>query len=461
MKEYLERRYNKNGLQRVFSAGTFTTMKLKAVLKDVARIHNVPVYEVNYINKIIDDDSMDYTGLFQLAYTNKRVKEFIMNYPQVIEDIRTLMGQPRSSSIHASAIIITPETKDGKKMECFDYLPIKKIDDILVSEIDGYSIDDIGLLKNDCLGIKELTKFQKTRDLVVKEYGDPTTFLDIITNKLEDEKAYKLFTNGFTQNIFQFGSAGMTKFVMEMKPTCIHDLIAANALFRPATIESKSTENYVAYKNREKEPAYLWGTYEIMKETFSLLVYQEQLCQIAQDIGGFSLAEGVHLVKFISKKKVDKILAMKGKFIEGAKNKGCPKEDIEALWHMIESGGSYLFNKSHSTAYALTAYLGAWYKANYPTAFYTVALEYAKDENISSLMAEMEQASSCKIVHPDINVSGVEFETDYKKNEIYWSLSRIKFVGTESVNLIVNEREKNGPYSSIEDFCKRISGKNY
>lgn len=133
---------------------------------------------------------------------------------------------------------------------------------------------------------------------------------------------------------------------------------------------------------------------------------------------------------------------MKGKFIEGAKNKGCPKEDIEALWHMIESGGSYLFNKSHSTAYALTAYLGAWYKANYPTAFYTVALEYAKDENISSLMAEMEQASSCKIVHPDINVSGVEFETDYKKNEIYWSLSRIKFVGTESVNLIVNEREE-------------------
>nr|WP_262907474.1 hypothetical protein [Parabacteroides distasonis] len=201
VKEYLERRYNKNGLQRVFSAGTFTTMKLKAVLKDVARIHNVPVYEVNYINKIIDDDSMDYTGLFQLVYTNKRVKEFIMNYPQVIEDIRTLMGQPRSSSIHASAIIITPETKDGKTMECFDYLPIKKIDDILVSEIDGYSIDDIGLLKNDCLGIKELTKLQKTRDLVVKEYGDPTTFLDIITNKLEDEKAYKLFTNGFTQNI--------------------------------------------------------------------------------------------------------------------------------------------------------------------------------------------------------------------------------------------------------------------
>lgn len=456
VKEYLEQRYNKNGLQRVFSAGTFTTMKLKAVLKDVARVHNVPIYIVNYITKIIDDDSMDYTGLFKLAYTNKKVKEFIMDYPQVIEDIRTLMGQPRSSSIHASAIIITPETKDGKTMECFDYLPIKKIDDILVSEIDGYSIDEIGLLKNDCLGIKELTKLQKTRDLVVEKYGGKTSFLDIITNKLEDEKAYKLFTNGFTQNIFQFGSLGMTKFVMEMKPTCIHDLVAANALFRPATIESKSTENYVAYKNGDKEPVYLWGTYEIMKETFSLLVYQEQLCRIAQEIGGFSLSEGVHLVKYISKKKVDKILAMKDKFIEGARTKGCPDEDIKALWHMIEAGGSYLFNASHATAYALTAYIGAWYKANYPTAFYTVALQYAKDENISSLMGEMEQASFCKIVHPDINISGVEFETDYKSNEIFWSLSRIKFVGTESVNLIVKEKEKNGPYKSIEDFCKRI-----
>lgn len=431
-------------------------MKLKAVLKDVARVHHVPVMEVNYITKVIDDDSMDYTGLFKLAYTNKKIKTFIETYPRVIEDIRTLMNQPRSSSIHASAIIITPDTKDGKTMECFDYLPIKKIDDILVSEIDGASIDEIGLLKNDCLGIKELTKLQKTRDLVVKKYSDDTTFLDIITNKLEDEKVYKLFTNGFTQNVFQFGSTGMTKFVMDLKPTCINDLIAANALFRPATIESGSTENYVDYKNGTKEPVYLWGTYDILKETFGVNCYQEDISRMAREIGGFSLAEGVHLVKYISKKKVDKILAMKEKFMMGAKSKGCPDEDAKAIWHMFEVSGLYCFNKSHATAYALTAYIGAWYKANYPTAFYTVALEYAKDENISSLMAEMEQASSCKIVHPDINISGKEFETDYKSNEIFWSLSRIKFVGGESVNYILNEREKNGPYLSLEDFCKRI-----
>lgn len=733
VKEYLERRYNKNGLQRVFSAGTFTTMKIKAVLKDVARVHHVPVMEVNYINKIIDDDAMDYTGLFKLAYTNKKVRSFIETYPRVIEDIRTLMNQPRSSSVHASAIVITPEIKNGKTMECFDFLPVKKIDDILVSEIDGASIDEVGLLKNDCLGIKELTKLQKIHDLVVQMYSDKTSFLNIITDKLEDEKVYRLFVNGYTQNIFQFGSAGMTKFVMDMKPESITDLIAANALFRPATIESGSTENYVDCKNGTKEPVYLWGTYDILKETFAQLCYQEDLARMAREIGGFSLAEGVHLVKHISKKKVDKILAMKDKFMTGAKSKGCPDEDAQAIWRMFESAGTYLFNKcisgkemiyrphggkwkptigemykimndqnyaketkhvdlrvkyvtygygigfslneenklvsnrirdirymgvkelyritlddgktidvtcnhkhptsnglkrtdelivgvdqmyvnighisqdtvyrftdkgkynnetyhnndniisyelnskkghmgfierpdsdyvkfehyrkfmmkdsceqcdkssnrleihhidgnhancnfenlmtlcvschkkahynmgrtkmgkrglytelrnivsiesigfdevydvemenpyhtfctgngivtcnSHATAYALTAYIGAWYKANYPTAFYTVALEYAKDENISSLMAEMEQASSCKIVHPDINVSDIEFITDYKTNEIFWSLSRIKFVGGESVNYIISERDKNGPYSSLEDFCRRI-----
>lgn len=456
VKEYLERRYNKNGLQRVFSAGTFTTMKLKAVLKDVARVHGVPVSEVNYVTSMIDDDSMGFADFFKYAFQKRRLKEFIQNYPLVIEDIRTIMGQPRSSSIHASAIIITPEHKDGKVMECFDYLPIKKIDDILVSEIDGYSIDEIGLLKNDCLGIKELTKLQSTRDLVVKEYGDNTEFLEIINDKLDDERAYELFTNGFTQNIFQFGSAGMTKFVMDMKPTRISDLIAANALFRPATIESGSTEAYVDCKNGKRDPVYLWGTHDILKETFGLLTYQEQVSRMANEIGGFSLAEGVHLVKYISKKKVDKILMMKDKFLEGAKAKGCPDEDAKAIWQLFENAGSYLFNASHATAYALTAYIGAWYKANYPTAFYTVALQYAKDDNINALMSEMELASNCRIVSPDINESGMEFKTDFKTDEIYWSLSRIKFIGTDTVRFILDERESNGPFKSIEDFCDRI-----
>lgn len=627
VKEYLERRYNHDGLQRVFSAGTFTTLKLKAVLKDVARVYGVPVNEVNYITAMIEDDSLDWSGFFQLVYSKKRLKEFVQQYPKVIESMRTLMGQPRSSSVHASAIIITPDKKDGKTMECFDYLPIKKVDDMLVSEIDGYSIDEIGLLKNDCLGIKELERIQNTRALVVKEYGDETTFLQIINEKLADPKAYKLFADGYTQNIFQFSSAGMTKFVMDMKPTDINDLIAANALFRPATIEVGSTDKYVRCKKGEVIPEYLWGTYHVLKDTFAQLTYQEQVASIAREVGGFSLVDGVHLVKFISKKKVDKIHAMKDKFMEGAKVKGCPDDQAKAIWEMFESAGSYLFNKcisgkerlldgngmpfpltiaqmystmnyreyadrkgimfqnirntyktrgygmcvsidndhhavvngivdikysgyrplyritldngatidvtanhkhptqdgikrtdelkvgedsmyafdsfqgrfslvptlykvvsieatvmedvydvtmadpyhnfatgngvvtcnSHATAYALTAYIGAWYKANYPTAFYTVALKYAKDENIPTLMYEMTQASKCQVVSPDINISGLDFETDFKTDKIFWALSRIKFVGVETVRMIVEERQANGDYMGVADFCERMN----
>ena len=141
MKEYLEERYNVNGKQRVFSAGTFTTLKLKAVLKDVARVHRVPHAIVNYITAIFDDDKMDWTDLFLLAAVNKKVNKFIKDYPLVIEDIRTIMGQPKSTSIHASAIIVTPETKDGDEVECFDFLPIRKMDGLLVSEFDGYAVD--------------------------------------------------------------------------------------------------------------------------------------------------------------------------------------------------------------------------------------------------------------------------------------------------------------------------------
>lgn len=457
VKEYLERRYNHDGLQRVFSAGTFTTMKLKAALKDVARVYGVPVNEVNYITAMIEDDSLDWSGFFQLVYSKKRLKEFVQKYPKMIESMRTLMGQPRSSSVHASAIIITPDKKDGKTMECFDYLPIKKVDDMLVSEIDGYSIDEIGLLKNDCLGIKELERIQNTRVLVVKEYGDETTFLQIINEKLADPKAYKLFADGYTQNIFQFSSAGMTKFVMDMKPTNIEDLIVANALFRPATIEIGATDKYVLYKKGEIQPEYLWGTYNSLKSSLSVCCYQEQVASIAREVGGFSLADGVHLVKFISKKKVDKIRAMKGKFMEGAKANGCPDDQAKAIWEMFEAAGSYLFNRSHAAAYALTAYIGAWYKANYPTAFYTVALKYAKDENIPTLMYEMTQASKCQVVSPDINISGLDFETDFKTDKIFWALSRIKFVGVETVRMIVEERNLNGAYKGVSDFCERMN----
>lgn len=456
VKEYIEQRYNHDGKQRVFSAGTFTTLKLKAVLKDVARVHRVPVNIVNYITAIFEDDKMTWTDLFLLAATNKKVHSFIMEYPKVIEDIRTLMGQPRSSSIHASALLVTPDTKDGKDMECFDFTPIKKVDGMLVSELDGYSLDEQGLLKNDCLGIKELSKLQAVINICNDKYQAGLTFQNIVQSNLADPKVYSLLQKGYTQNVFQFSSKGMTKFLVSMKPDKIEDLIAANALFRPATLDSGSSDRYVDCKLGDADPVYLWGTYNAMKNTYGVLCYQEQLAQIAREVGGFSLGEGVKLVKLISKKKVDKILALRDKFMAGANQNGCPKEDAEAIWHMFEVAGGYLFNKSHATAYAVTAYAGAYLKANYPTAFYTIALQWADDDEIPTLMSEMELCSNAKIVPPDINVSDNTFYTDYQTNEIFWSLSRIKMLGVKATEWIVNERQARGHFTSIENFIDRV-----
>lgn len=456
VKEYIEQRYNHDGKQRVFSAGTFTTLKLKAVLKDVARVHRVPVNIVNYITAIFEDDKMTWTDLFLLAATNKKVHSFIMEYPKVIEDIRTLMGQPRSSSIHASALLVTPDTKDGKDMECFDFTPIKKVDGMLVSELDGYSLDEQGLLKNDCLGIKELSKLQAVINICNEKYQAGLTFQSIVQSNLADPKVYSLLQKGYTQNVFQFSSKGMTKFLVSMKPDKIEDLIAANALFRPATLDSGSSDRYVDCKLGDADPVYLWGTYNAMKNTYGVLCYQEQLAQIAREVGGFSLGEGVKLVKLISKKKVDKILALRDKFMAGANQNGCPKEDAEAIWHMFEVAGGYLFNKSHATAYAVTAYAGAYLKANYPTAFYTIALQWADDDEIPTLMSEMELCSNAKIVPPDINVSDNTFYTDYQTNEIFWSLSRIKMLGVKATEWIVNERQARGHFISIENFIDRV-----
>lgn len=456
VKEYIERRYNHDGKQRVFSAGTLTTLKLKAVLKDVARVHRVPVNIVNYITAIFEDDNMSWTDLFVLAATNKRVKSFIQEYPQVIEDIRTLMGQPRSSSIHASALLVTPDDKDGKDMECFDFTPIKKVDDMLISEFDGYVLDEQGLLKNDCLGIKELSKLQAVIKTCNSEYGTNLTFQGIVQGGLDDQKVYSLLQQGYTQNVFQFSSKGMTKFLVSMKPSKIDDLIAANALFRPATLDSGSTDIYVDCKLGDSQPKYLWGTYNAMKDTYGVLCYQEQLAQIAREVGGLSLGEGVKLVKFISKKKQEKIDAYKGKFMEGADKNGCPKEQATEIWHMFEVAGGYLFNKSHATAYAVTAYAGAYLKVNYPTAFYTVALQWAKDDQIPTLMSEMELCSNAKIVAPDINVSGDTFFTNYETNEIFWSLTRIKNLGARATEWIVNERKTRGDFTSIDNFIDRV-----
>lgn len=454
IKEYLEERYNTNGHRRVFSAGTFTTMQLKAALKDVARVHRVPHGIVNYITAMLDDGT-DWTGLFRQAAVNKKLKDFIQTYPEVIEEVRLVLGQPKAASIHASAIIVTPEIRNGKPAECFDFLPIREMDGVLVSEFDGYSVDEIGLLKEDVLATKELAKLSAIVGLVNEHYGQSLSIERITGRELEDEKTYRLLSEGNTQNIFQFSSPGITRFIQDVRPDCIEDLIAINALYRPATLDIGATEDYIRFRRGEVAPVYNYGCYEATKNTFGIMVYQEQFMSVAHTLGGFDLGKTDLLRKAIGKKKADLMATLKADFITGAVRNGCPDYEAEEIWHKIEVAGKYSFNRSHAAAYALTAYCGAWLKANYPSAFYTVALQWADDKEIPSLMAEMERCSAAKIVPPDINRSGVEFFTDYATDEIFWSLTRIRQLGIKTVEYIVSERTR-GRFEGIENFIHRI-----
>ena len=455
IKDYLEERYNADGRQRVFSAGTFTTMKLKAALKDVARVHRVPHSIVNYITAMIDDGT-DWTGLFRQAAFNRKLRDFIQTYPLVIEDVQGLLGQPKAASIHASAIVVTPDTRDGRPAECFDFLPVRKMDGALVSEFDGYSVDEIGLLKEDVLATKELAKLSAVIALVNRNFGQELTIGRITQDMLEDGKTYRLLSDGNTQNVFQFSSPGITRFIQDVQPECIEDLIAINALYRPATLDIGATDDYVRFRRGEVAPVYNYGCYKATKNTFGIMVYQEQFMSVAHTLGGFDLGKTDYLRKAIGKKKADLMATLKADFIAGAVGNGCPDYEAEEIWHKIEVAGKYSFNRSHAAAYALTAYCGAWLKANYPSAFYTVALQWADDKEIPSLMAEMERCSSAKIVPPDINRSGTEFFTDYATDEIFWSLTRIKQVGVKTVEYIVTERDRGGAYTGIENFIHRI-----
>lgn len=455
IKEYLEERYNTEGRQRVFSAGTFTTLKLKAALKDVGRVHRIPHSIVNYITAILDDN-MDWTDLFKVAAVNRKVWNFVQTYPEVIEDVRGVMGQPKASSIHASAIIVTPEKRNGRTMECFDFLPIRKMENQLVSEFDGYSVDSIGLLKEDVLATKELSKLSATINLVNDTYGTDYSIESITQNELEDEKTYRMLSDGYTQNVFQFSSRGITRFIQDVQPNCIEDLIAINALYRPATLDIGATDDYVRYRRGEVAPVYNYGCYEATQNTFGIMVYQEQFMSIAHTLGGFDLGKTDLLRKAIGKKKADLMASLKADFLAGAIQNGCPDYEAEDIWHKIEVAGKYSFNRSHAAAYALTAFSGAWLKANYPTAFYTIALQWADDKEIPLLMSEMELCSSAHIVPPEINRSEINFFTDYQTDEIFWSLNRIKIVGGKTAKYIVEERERGGAYTSIENFIHRV-----
>ena len=290
---------------------------------------------------------------------------------------------------------------------------------------------------------------------VVVSYSPEYRLPDRAQQRLQERLYNRMLSDG-SQNVFQFNSRDITRFIQDVQPTYIEDLITVNALYRPTTLDIGATDDYVRYRWGEVVPVYDYGCYEATQSTYGIMVYQEQFMSIAHTLGGFDLGKTDLLRKAIGKKKADLMATLKADFITGAIANGCSDFEAEEIWHKIEVAGKYSFNRSHAAAYALTAYAGAWLKANYPSAFYTVALQWADDKEMPLLMSEMELCSTTHIVPPEINRSGLHFTTNYQTDEIFWSLSRIKMVGGKTVEYIVAERERNGNYTSIENFIHRV-----
>ena len=456
VKHYLEQRYDRPDQFRVFLAGALTTIKAKSAMKDVASVHKISRSTVNYLTQVIENDEITWTDLMKMACSDKRIAQFIQGHADVFEEMLPILGQGRSSTVHPSAVIVTPEFVRGERLNCYELLPVKKQNNMLVSELNGVEIDAIGILKNDILSVRELTRLSDIFDMIEREYGVRYTMLQIITKYLNEEQVFKVIQEGNTQGLFQFNGGGMTKFIKRLKPQNIGELIDAAALFRPGPLESGATDNYVRAKRGEYEPEYLWNTYDLLKDTYGQMVYQESCSQVAQRVGKLSLGDGVNLVKALSKKKIEKVRKFKDKFFKGAAENGCPKDVAEKIWNNIEDAAKYAFNKSHSASYGLTAYVGAWLKTHYPTAFYTVALRDQDEDKMVVLINEIKAVGGTEIEQPDINISDENFTADFKNNKIYWSLARIKQLGPKTVKYIVQERKLYGEFYNLEDFIKRI-----
>lgn len=451
VKAYIEKRY---GDDRVCSMGTYTTLQLKQALQDFSRNKKIPIPTVRYLSTVLDFDSNspNWLDLMKEAAEKSFVKDFVVNNTDIVENIQMCVGQPKSPSVHACGMLILPE---GQSI--FNTIPIRigQVHDqkMLVSEWEGEFLEKAGYLKEDILGITQLSKFQMIKDLVKESLNEN---VDIYNIPLDQEEVYELFRKGQSGDVFHLGSKGLTQYALQVQPENINDLIAMLALYRPGAMENNFHNEYVDRKFGRSEVTYDFMAKEITKETMGLYIYQEQIMQMCTVLGGFTLAEADDIRKAMGKKIQSLIDEAKPKFIQGAINNGCPQDEAEEIWNKLEKFAGYGFNKSHATCYAITGYTCQYLKWKYPIQFWTTAFEFAKETKIVDYIAECIEAETVKIVPVDINKSKIKFSSSHKENEIYWSISKVKHCGEVATEAILEERSVNGEFFSFEEFLSRI-----
>ena len=448
---------DKYGIDRVANIATFGKMMAKNAVRDVARVLEVPYSEADRMAKLVPDpnqgrhiplrvsleNDQDLKHEYETNPTAKTVYDFAMQ----------LEGTIRNHGVHACGVVIAPD-------DLVKYLPLEMAQKgVVATQVPMGQVEDLGLLKMDFLGLKNLSIISTAQKIVKKTYGID---LDLSKLGLDDKKAYELLARGDSTGVFQLESAGMKRYLRELKPSKFEDIIAMVALYRPGPMSE--IPKFIARKHGEEPVTYYEDHMEnALKNTYGILVYQEQFMQISKEVCGFTGGQADTLRKAVGKKKIDLMKKMKGEFIEGAvKHSNADRGKVEAFWEHLEEFANYCFNKSHAACYALIAYWTAYIKAHYPDAF-MAALMTADSDDTDRLAIEIAECRSMgiEVLGPDVNESFKDFAIVPHENKIRFGLLAVKAVGSGAVDAVLNARKADGKFTSILDFAKRVNARQF
>ena len=454
--EWVEDKYGHDKVAHIITYGTMAT---KNSIKDVARVEKLPLDVSNRLCKAIPDKLKDGkkmnlpNAISEVPELQEAEASADPRLANTIKYAKMLEGTVRGTGIHACGTIICRDAIS-------DWVPVSTAEDksdpghkLLATQYDGHVIEETGLIKMDFLGLSTLSIMKETVENIRLTHGFT---LNLDTIPIDDELTYKLYQEGRTIGTFQFESAGMQKYLRELKPTVFEDLIAMNALYRPGPMDY--IPSFIARKNGKEEIKYDIPCMEkYLKDTYGITVYQEQVMLLSRQLANFTRGESDALRKAMGKKKKAIVDAMKPKFIEGGKKNGHDPKVLEKIWADWEKFASYAFNKSHATCYSWVAYQTAYLKAHYPAEFMAGNMSRCISDitKITKLMSEC-QAMGIPCLGPDVNESQRKFSAN-KKGDIRFGLSAIKGMGDAAAINIIEEREKNGPYKDIYDFVQRVN----
>ena len=445
--QYVTEKY---GREQVAQIITFGTLGAKAALKDVGRALDLTFAEVDRITKLIPAQPLNIKLKDALA-AEPAINEAAQKDPRVREMIDIAMrleGMARNASVHAAGVVISPEP-------LIDLVPLYKTNkDEIVTQYDMDGLDKLGLLKMDFLGLTTLTIITDALKLIEQVHG---VRLELDQLPLDDAYTYeKIFSPALTSGVFQFESSGMKDVLRRTRPERIEDLIALNALYRPGPLKGGVVDDFIDRKHGRKSVTYdLPELKPILEETYGIILYQEQVMQIAQQIAGYSLGQADIMRRAMGKKKVEVMAELKASFIEGALQRGYDSRKVEKLFDLIAQFAEYGFNKSHSAAYGYLAYLTGYLKAHYPVEF-MAALLTSETGNTDKVVKYINECRDLgiRVLPPDVNKSNLTFTPD--AGAIRFGLGAVKNVGVGAVEAIVAARADGGPFVSLDNFCERV-----